>query len=990
MKSVKLFLAALFVVLSCGLINAQNIQVKGTVTDAADNAPLIGAGVQVKGSAEGVVTDLDGNFIISCPSNATLVFSYLNYVTQEIAVNGKSVINVSMQQDAVLLEETVVVGYGTAKKISSVVGAATTVKKKVFENRPVASAGDALQGQVAGLQVFTSSGEPTATVSMRLRGVNSINASNTPLFVLDGSPVSSSIFTTLNSNDIENITVLKDASATAIYGSRAANGVVYITTKKGTSERPVIKLSAQYGISEVAGNPIDMCNSEQYFRLREMIDPALKYNKDFQDLKEFRLANNIGINWRDWILNESAPTVSADLSISGRTAKTDYYVSLGFFDQTGIEPNSFMTRYSVRSNINTKLTDWLKFGINLGLTYQESRTQGYTTGNSWYNPMSIADWNLPYAVPYEILTYSNGKFKGYGEEQDYITDMGTYNYYYLNEWQPRATNYIRLNGNTYQEITPLKGLTIRAAQALEGYDYRNSGKILKDPLGAFASSTGAWETFSRSYGLTATNTIEYKFDIAEKNHFILLAGQEAIVNKYESFGAESSDLADNRTAGVHQGVTPVQPTYSFNESVFNSYFARLNYDYNDKYFFEASYRRDGSSLFGENKRYANFYSFGASWNAKKENFLKDADWVNKLQVRASYGITGNAGISEYLANGMVGTSSIYDGAASWGLSQVANPDLTWETVATLSVGINARLFNFMDVEVEYYNKETKDMLMEIPYSFSTGFSSGWGNVGNMKNQGVDLTLGFDVVNTKDISFNVRGTFGYNANKITKLFGGRDEFIVPNTGIKYNVGYPYGEFFYVRWAGVDPANGKQIWYTKDGKLTNTFSEDDAVFTGKQRYAPFSAGLQLDFAWKGLSVNANFSGVFGKWTLSNTRYFIENSNFAADSNQSVDMLQIWQKPGDITRIPAAGEELEFDTHLLENASFVRLKHLQISYSLPKAWMNKTGFLAGLRVYAIGRNLLTFTNYTGYDPEVDSNLQMGNYPNSRQYSFGIELTF
>ena len=989
MRKVKFFLTVLSL-LAVSFAYAQNITVKGTVTDAADNSPLIGAGVQVKGSTQGTTTDVDGNFEINCSQNATLVVSYVGYETLEIAVNGKAVVNVKLKADSEMLEDVIVLGYGSAKKLSSVVGAATTVKKQVFQNRPVASAGDALQGQVAGLQVFTSSGEPTAAVSMRLRGVNSINASNTPLFVLDGSPVSSSIFTTLNSNDIENITVLKDASATAIYGSRAANGVVYITTKKGTSERPVIKLSAQYGISEVAGNPVEMCNSEQYFQLREMIDPALKNNADFQALKKFRLENNIGIDWRNWILNETAPTVSADLSVSGRTNKTDYYISLGFFDQTGIEPCSFMKRYSVRSNINNQLTNWLKIGLNLGLTYQDSRTQGYSTGNSWYNPMSIADWSLPYTVPYEILTDAAGNFLGYGEEQNYIEDWGGWNYFYLNEWQPRSNNYIRLNGNTYQEITPIKGLTIRAAQALEAYDYRNSGKRLIDPEGALGATGAAWESFTRYYQMTATNTAEYKFDIAEKHHFVALVGQEAIVDKSESFRGESEDFQDNRTPGIHQGVTPVLPTYSISETVYNSYFARLNYDYNDKYFFEASYRKDGSSLFGENKRYADFYSVGASWNAKKESFMEDVEWVNKLQVRASYGITGNSGISAYLANGMVGTSSIYGGGASWGLSQVANPDLTWETVATLSVGVNTRLFDMVDVELEYYNKETRDMLMEIPYSFSTGFSSGYGNVGNMANKGIDLTVGVDVINTKDMTFNVRGTFNYNKNEITKLFGGRDEFIVPNTGIKYNVGYPYGEFFYTRWAGVDPANGKQLWLTKEGELTSVFSEDDAVFTGKQRYAPYAAGLQLDFAWKNLSVNANFSGVFGKWTLSNTRYFVENSNFVTDMNQSVEMLNMWQKPGDITRIPAANEPLEFDTHLLENASFVRLKHLQVSYSLPKAWMEKTGFLAGARIYAIGRNLLTFTEYTGYDPEVDSNLQLGNYPNSRQYSFGIELTF
>ena len=449
-------------------------------------------------------------------------------------------------------------------------------------------------------------------------------------------------------------------------------------------------------------------------------------------------------------------------------------------------------------------------------------------------------------------------------------------------------------------------------------------------------------------------------------------------------------MTDNRVNNVNQGTKYEQPSYSFSEKSYNSYFGRLNYDYADKYHFEATFRRDGSSLFGANKRYANFYSFGANWNAKKESFLEDVEWLDKLNVRVSYGTTGNSGINEYLANGLLGNSSQYNGEETWGLSQVENPDLTWETVESTNIGISTRLFDLVDVELELYNKDTKDMLMEIPYSYATGFSGGWGNVGNMNNKGIDLTLNFNVLNTKDMTFNVSGTFNYNKNEITKLFGGRDEFVVANTGIKYQVGKALGDFYYTRWAGVDPATGKQLWLDKEGNVTGVYSEDDAVFTGKQRYAPYAAGLQLDFAWKGLSVSAAFSGVFGKWTISNTRYFIENSNFVVDQNQAAVMLEMWQKPGDITRIPAANEPLQFDTHLLENASFVRLKNLQIAYSLPKKWMEKTGFLSGARVYAIGRNLLTFTEYTGYDPEVDSNLQLGNYPNSKQFSFGVELTF
>ncbi len=987
MRKVKFFLTVLSL-LAVSFAWAQNITVKGTVTDQ-NGEPIIGVTVLLQGSTNGTATDVDGNYSINAPANGTLEFSLVGMKQVVMPINNKAQINVVMEEDAMMLEDVMVVGYGSAKKISSVVGAATTVKKQVFQNRPVASAGDALQGQVAGLQVFTSSGEPSATVSMRLRGVNSINASTTPLFILDGSPVSSSVFTTLSSNDIENITVLKDASSTAIYGSRAANGVVYITTKKGVSEKPTVKFSAQYGVSSVASNPEPMCNTAEYFQLREMIEPALKTNPEFQELKRFRIENDFDFDWRGWILNESAPTVSGDLSIAGRTEKMDYYVSFSAFDQQGVEPESTLTRYGVRSNINSKVTDWLKVGLNLGLTYQETSTSGYSgTGNSWYNPMNIADWSLPYTVPYEILTDNAGNFLGFGEEQDYIDDIGRYNYFYLIKWQPVSKNYVRLNGNTYQEITPIKGLVIRAAQAIEAYDYRYSSKVLTDPYKLF--TTSASESFYRDYTMTSTNTAEYKFSFLEKHNVVVLAGHESIINQYEGFQAKSTGMTDNRVSNVNQGTKYEQPSYSFSEKAYNSYFARLNYDYGDKYFVEATYRKDGSSLFGKNKRYADFYSFGANWNAKREDFLQDVEWLDKLNVRVSYGTTGNSGITEYLANGLIGTSSQYNGEETWGLSQVENPDLTWETVESTNIGINARLFDLVDLEIEFYNKNTKDMLMEIPYSYATGFSGGYGNIGNMNNKGIDVTLGFNVINTKDMTFNVSGTFNYNKNEITKLFGGRDEFVVANTGIKYQVGKPLGEFYYTRWVGVDPATGKQLWLDKDDNVTSVFSEDDAVFTGKQRYAPVAAGLQLDFAWRDLSVSASFSGVFGKWTISNTRYFTENSNFASDSNQSAKMLTMWQKPGDVTTIPAAGEAVQFDTHLLENASFVRLKNLQVSYNLPKAWMKKSGFLSGARVYAIGRNLLTFTEYTGYDPEVDSNLQLGNYPNSKQFSFGVELTF
>lgn len=998
MKKIGLLIASLLCMLTASTAFAQNIQATGSVKDANTGEPVSYASVIVKGTTKGVETDDFGNFSLSIPKNGTLVFSSIGYKNLELPINGRISFDVKLEPDAIMLENTVVVGYGSARKISSIVGATTTVKAKVFQSRPVANAGDALQGQVAGLQVFTSSGEPSATVSMRLRGVNSIEASNTPLFILDGAAVSIGIFQSLNSNDIENISVMKDAASTSIYGSRAANGVVYITTKRGSGETPTVQVRGQYGFSTLAHNKTTMMNSEQWFQFREMQDPTLLNNADFQANKKFRLENNIGTNWENYIFNKTAPIWNADMNISGINGRTDYYVSLGALDQKGIEPNSQSTRYTLRSNLNSRMTNWLKIGLNLGLSYQKNKTAGFsTTGNSWYNPVNVVNWSLPWASAYEIKKDSNGNFLGYGDELDYVDDMGMWNHKYLTGIQPSHNTYLRLNGNLYEEISPIKGLIIRSTQSIEGYDYRSKSKTL--PVGPFKkdptsgkTQAKASESFTRYYQLQSTNTIEYKFKIAENHNVIALLGHESILSNSEGFGASSKEQTDLRLMEVNNGLTPNTPTFSFSETAQNSIFTQIEYDYKEKYQFKGSFRRDGSSLFGSNRRYANFYSVGGNWVIKNEDFLKNVSWVNSLKIGINYGTTGNSGISNYLSYGLVSpTTQQYGGNPSWYISNPDNKDLTWETIKNLNININTRLFDFASIDIDIYNKLTTDMLMTIPYSFTTGFASGWGNIGNMRNTGIDVQLSFDVLNKNDFYLNISGNFNYNSNTITKLFGGRDEFVVPNTGIKYKVGMPYGEIYYVRYAGVDPANGKQLWLDKDGNITTTYSEDNAVFTGKQRFAPFAGGIQINFAWKGISLNADFTAVAGKWTINNDKFFIENANFAADHNQTTNILyNSWTTPGQITDIPKYSETRKFDTHLLENASYIRLKNLQISYSLPKSLMKKSGFMRGARVYAIGRNLLTITKYSGYDPEVDSNLQLGNYPNSKQFTFGVELTF
>ncbi|HIZ85145.1 MAG TPA: SusC/RagA family TonB-linked outer membrane protein [Candidatus Coprenecus stercoravium] len=996
MKKIRLFLTGLLLAVTAS-VYAQDITVSGTVTDASTGEGIAGATVLLKGnSSVWALTDGMGAYTLSVPSDGVLEVSFLGYTTLEVPVNGRSAIDVELEMSAEMLDDVIVVGYGSARKISSVVGSASTVNKKVIANRPTANAGDALQGQVSGLQVFSSSGEPSASVSMRLRGVSSINADTTPLFILDGSPVSASVFTSLNSNDIENVVVMKDASSTAIYGSRAANGVIYITTKRGASgEKPVVSVRAQYGVSQMARNRMNLMSGEQWFDFQDMIYGDSYEYSDYQYLSQ-----ELGINtdWTRHFFDNAAPVWSLDASVSGATAKSDYYISLGVFDQNGIALDSEMTRYNIRTNVNTQVNDWLKMGMNIGMTYQEYSTTPYQgSGNNSFGNVMFASSNLPsWLSPYDLKVddNTNEAYVDYeGGELDYWDAIQVYNPKYLAEIQPRLYTTVRLNASTYQQITPIKGLTLKAQQSIEGYDTRTSGKVLASDPWPFSSETPqAYESFGRYYALTFTNTAEYRFAVAERNHFAILLGHESIIEDSESFDAGSNGQTDARQPYLGFGLQADIPTWGKSEINYNSAFARLSYDFDERYYIDASWRIDGSSLFGVNKKYANFYSVGFMWDLKRERWMQGASWINDLRFKASYGTTGNSGIDNYLSYAQVGAyAQIYDGGTAWGVASAANPDLTWETVETLNVGLTTRLWNFLGISVEFYNKNTRDMLMSIPYSYTTGYSSGVGNIGDMYNRGVDVDLSFDIINTRDIYFNVKTNFNYNKNEVTALFDGRDSYTLAGTGLRMEVGHSWGEYYLVRSAGVDPRDGMQMWYDKNGNKTKVFSQDDMVMTGKQRYAPWAGGLQLNFQYKGLYIGADFTWVANNYLINNDRWFLTNPTEFPFFNMSTDMLNIWREPGQVTDIPSINSTRQIDDDtLLENASFLRLKNLQVSYSLPERWMQKTGFLGGARIYAIARNLFTVTGYTGWDPEVDSNVTLGGYPNTREFSVGVELTF
>lgn len=993
-------LSLLIVCLLAGiqLATAQTSKVTGVVISEEDDLPVVGASVLIVGTHTGTVTDANGNFVLTDlpPTAKKIRISFIGLTTYEGEI--KPTMTVIMKSDSQLMDEVVIVGYGTGKKLGSVVGSVSTVSNKALEAKPTMNFADALQGQVAGMQVFTSSGEPTASSSMRVRGYTSLNAGTAPLYILDGAPVSSDVFTSLNPNDIENVTVLKDASSTSIYGARAANGVVYITTKKGkTSEKANITIRGQYGISQLPDFKKDMMNAQEFIQFKLMCDPSLATNTQFQADKARIEKYGLSMDWADYVLRDNTPTYSVDANISGASGSTNYYVSAGHFDQEGTSYQSGMTRENFRVNLNTKLNNWLKFGVNSAISYQDyATTLGIRDNNegAWVNsPLILARTGRPIDFPYEIIENEDGSWSR-GDDLLLLPGTGYTNPMKIFQNSSIKNERILGNLNTYVEITPLKGLTLKAAQAFEGYIYKYRGVNYPWEDNEFNGDVA--EQFQRGSNWTFTNTAEYKHTFRGKHFMTLLAGQESIMHNSDGFSASGRGIEDKRLtqlSAVSSATARVNGARS--QYVFNSYFFRGEYNYDEKYYFDASYRRDGSSRFSKDHRWASFYSVGAMYNIKNEAFLSELEWLNDLRLKVSYGTTGNSEIGNYASLGMVagGSSYNYNNQSGWVIGTVGNSDLTWETLKNFSAGVSTRVFDRLDFSVEYYQKKTVDMLMNVPFSMTTGHTTGMGNVGTLLNTGVDLNMNLEVLNTSAFRWNVYANFNYNKTKIQSLFNGLDELAFPQYGLKYQVGHDPNEYFSVLCAGVDPRDGEMMYYDLNGNKTKTFSMDHMQFTGKKMFAPCSGGFGTSLSWKGISMMVDFSWIGERYLINNDRFFTENPTNSNMVNMNKNMLHIWQKPGDITNVPrygVASENLLRTNYFLENAAFVRLKNVTLSYDLPKKILKKTKIIEGVRVFTTGRNLLTFTPFTGIDPEVDSNLSLGDYPNSRQYTLGLEVKF
>ena len=962
-----------------GQLSAQSIvKVSGVVTSAEDNLPMIGVGV-LAGPGVGVTTSLDGDYAIDVPAGTELLFSSIGYQDVKVVVPAGDtfVHNVVMQPESMKLDDVVVIAYGVRKK-GTVAGSVSTVKSEKLENTPTAAFDQALQGQVAGLTVLSNTGEPSAAAVMTIRGTNSINSGTAPLYILDGVAISASDFNTINPADIESMSVLKDASSTSIYGARAANGVIVITTKRGRNmDRPNVNYRMQMGVSSIAHGNWDLMNTAERIQYEKEVGMTAGQNYDY--------LSRTDVNWMDVVFNDAAMLQSHEVSVSGATDKTNYYFSGGYYDQEGIAPGSLFERYSMRINIEQRMAEWLKMGANTMFNYQN--IQQADEGNyTLVTPISASRFMLPYWNPYRadgsIASIGDGSWNGQGQNPL--------------EWlenNPLKYKKYKAFSTVFAELNIYKNLVFKSQFSADFSHTTGFSQSFPNYLPNLGEGSAA-RSSSDGLNLQVSNTLNYRFNIDDTHDFNFLLGHEWQNYHTEAFSVstegQTNDLLTDVSTGTRASSWTSTSTSDYSRV---SFFGRAEYNYTDRYYAEVSVRTDGSSRFGKNNRWGLFGAVGFMWNLRNEDFMAASrDWLTLGQVALSSGTSGNSEIPNYEHLALIGGGADYSGDAGVAPVQPGNESLTWENTWTTNLALHFGFWNRLNVDLEFYNKRTTDMLMNVPLSYaqSNGYGYMWDNVGAMVNRGVELNVNATVLQYKDFSWSVNANVGYNRNKLVELYNGVNEYELANTSTKLVVGRPVGGFYINRYAGVNPANGDALWYDKDGNIINELRDEDKVLVDKSYHAPWQGGFGTNLVWKGLSLSAQFSWVGDRWMINNDRYFDESNGRFMTYNQSRRLLDRWKKPGDITDIPRHGEYTEFDSRLLEDASFLRLKNLMLGYSLPSDLLKKTGFIRGLRFYAQAQNLLTFTKFSGLDPEGTSNLYAAKYPMSRQFTFGLDLMF
>lgn len=1002
---------------------AQTRTITGVVISAEDNMSLPGVNVRIKGTNRGTITNIDGDYSISVNEAETLMFSYIGFITQEINVGDQSTIDVTLQPDAKTLGEVVVVGYGSVTR-GDLTGNVASLKGAEIANIPVPTFQEAIQGRMAGVFVESSSGKVGEGVKIRVRGSTSISGGNEPLYVIDGIPVTSAgtigksnPMADINFNDIESFEVLKDASAAAIYGARASNGVVLITTKSGASGKTKFNVGIQRGVSSPTRKN-EFLNASQYVELmresgynndlRNGLDP-INNPGDYEDsdleFVEGRLDRysghtdwrdgNVDTNWQEQAFNDDAGVTNVNFSASGGDEKTRFYFSTAYDKQDGIMIRNNFERISGRLNLDHNVSDKFTIGANFSLTRTE--TTRLAEDNQFNNPIQLVA--LAPITPIR-------------DEDGVLYDRPTTTYYNNlidsenAEWLSTSFRNINTLFGEYQFNEKLRFRTDFAVDVINQNDERFYGSRTITGQGTNGYGSSRWV---RIFNYNTNNYFTYSNTFADKHSIEAVLGMsfQKTEDNYTRVDGQEFPLDELRTLESAAEIT--EGTSQFTNFSFLSYFSRINYKFDNKFLMTLSARYDASSRFGENNKYGFFPAASVGWIVSEEDFLRGKEGLSLLKIRGSYGITGNAEIGNFDHLGLFGPVS-YGLEPGLQPTQIQNPDLTWETTTQLDIGIEFGLFNDrITGEVDYYDKNTSDLLLLVPLPGSTGFSFKRENIGKMQNYGFEVVLNSANYANQNFSWNTSFNFARNINRVREL--AEDQTSIPPSSSRFLngifIGESIGVFYGPEYAGVDPANGDALYYSNEerSETTNDYNEAERMVVGDPNPA-FIAGINNTVTYKNFDLSFLFQGVFG-----NDIYEGGGGFYAANGdwfdNSTLEQFDRWQNPGDVTNIPQARlgvcNGCNASSRYISDGSYVRLKTLSFGYSIPSNILERMS-LSSVRVFFMAQNLLTFTDYMGWDPEVNadylgdtasnSNVFQGNdfysAPQARTFSLGLNVGF
>lgn len=976
--------------------------ISGKVTSADEPMGHPQVAVKVPGTSTGTVTNFDGEFTLSVPDGVSkLEFSCLGLTTKIVDITG-SFMTVKMDATAIALTEVSITGYGVSRKAATT-GAAAQVEGDVVKKSTESNVINGLQGNVAGLQISASTGQPGAPTSARIRGTSSVNSGNAPLYVIDGVPVSNGGYgmytytdplASLNPEDIENISVLKDASATSIYGSRASNGVIVITTKKGSEGKTQFTLNAKIGMSTTpfVKHDFQKVNADDYRTyLVDMRRNAISAAKDMSPEQilsgirnDFRGYNILTQGTTDWWDAVTRIGIIQDYSIaaSGGNDKYNFFASVGYFNNQGFVIGTDFTRYSARLNLDYKPTKWLTFGMNLSGAYAEVNT--VPNSLAYASPI----WSAMTMRPTDPVKNEDGSwYTGFNEGYNPVA-------IYKDEYKNRAfQQQYKALFSPYLRIQFYKNVFFQTKVGLDFVTVKekNIWSPIVDPQGKQMNGL-VQRTDETSAVMTITNTLNWMPTIAEKHNLNFLIGQEAQrFNEYSDY-MSGFDYALPELLDIANAVE-TSASSATSDATLASYFANVEYDYDGKYYLSASVRGDGSSRFGD-KKWGAFWSVGGKYRISAENFMASTQsWLNNLTLRISYGTTGNQNVGYYAAQGLYSTGR-YGGLTALIPGSLGNPNLTWESRNKFDVGLEFSIFDRLTVEIDYYNDITDDMIFGIPLSAACGFTSLTTNIGKMRNQGVELQINALLMNRRNFQWTLAVNLTSNDNKVLKL--ATEEPIIGGMQI-LEVGKSTSEYYMREWAGVDPATGRPRWYDKDGNYVFNYNQAAQRYLGSANPKIYG-GISTRFDFYNVDVSLQFNYSYGNKLFINDLRYVEGVGERSTSPITYYVFDNrWKNPGDITDVPQVrwggnnGSD-GWSSRQLVDASYFRIKSIMIGYTLPKKLAQKA-YLNSFRAYVSIDNLYTVTNknFRGYDPEAGLGMsQAANYPLPINYTLGINVGF